>query len=500
MTDPAPTESTSELPAAAPNRRRPVLLGSGIAGAAILVGAGAFAFTQLSGGGPQPHDVLPDSVIAYARIDLDPSADQKIAALRLLRKFPTLADEIGIQSAQQDVRRLIVNEATKDCDIDFEKDVEPWLGSRVGVGMLNAKEIPDAVFALQVDDEKAARAGLRALEKCGDESNSGIAFLDGYAIVAETQALADQAKKNAVTSPLADDEDFTEAMSDVGDPGLASAWMDMKALFEIPEIKREMPADVLAQIGQSSSLAFTLRAESDSLELATASRGLPTNAATDPIDIGSLPAGTAAAIGIRMPAEAVRDQWSAMVEGMEAAGEKPAREFEAFESGSGLRLPEDLETLFSGGLTLAVGGRNLETLPALQGPPNPADFDLGLRIGGTEGKDLAERLVTLVRDTVGLELSTTQTKSGTVIATNSKAFSTKGESLQDSGTFEDVIGGDAQQAIYLNVATIVEALASSNPPPEVADVLDELKPLQAAGLDFAQDGDLGHGSLTLTFK
>lgn len=497
MTDPAPTESTTELPAAAPKRRR-MIIGGGIAGAAVLVGAGAFAVAQLSGGGPQPHDVLPDTVVAYARIDLDPSADQKIAALRLLRKFPTLADEIGITSAQQDVRRLIVDEATKDCDIDFEDDVEPWLGSRVGLGALGAKETPDPVFALQVEDEKAARAGLRELEKCGDTSNSGIAFLNGYAIVAETQAIADRAKKAAIDAPLADDEDFTQAMSDVGDPGLASAWLDMKSLLEVPELKREMPADVLAQIGEGS-VAFTVRAKSDSLELATAARGLPTYSDSDPIDLGSLPAGTAAAIGIRMPAEAVRDQWTAMVEGMETAGEDPTRDLEAFETDTGLRLPEDLETLFSGGLTVAVGGRNLDTLPALQGPPNPSDFDLGLRIGGTKGEDLAERLVTLVRDTFGLELSTTQTKSGTVIATSSKAFSSSGQSLQDSEAFTNVVREDAQQALYLDVATIVEALASSNPPPEVADVLRELKPLQAAGLDFAQQGDVGRGSLTLTF-
>jgi hypothetical protein len=424
-----------------------------------------------------------------------------------LRKFPTLADEIGIQSAQQDVRRLIVNEATKDCGIDFEKDVEPWLGSRVGIGALGGKEVPDAAFALpdavvalQVDDEKAARTALRKLERCGGQAGSGmgIAFLNGYAIVAETQAIADRAKKGAVRAPLADQEDFEQVMADIGDPGVASAWMNVPALLEIPDIKKELPADFGGQLYQGG-LGFTLTAESDSLELAMASRAMPTDAETDPIDVGSLPGGTVAAIGIRTPAGAVREQWTTMVEAMEAAGEKPAEEFDAFESGTGLRLPEDLETLFSGGLTLAIGGRNLETLPTLESPPDPADFDLGLRIGGTKGEDLAQRLVALVRDNVGVELSTTQTKSGTLIATNSKAFSTKGKRLQDSAGFADAVGENAQQAVYLNVAAIIEAISSSNPPPEVADVVDELRPLQMAGLDFAQDGDLGRGSLTLTF-
>jgi hypothetical protein len=51
----------AEPPAARPAWKRPAIVGGGVA-AAVLIGAGAFAFVRLSGGGTQPHDVLPEAV------------------------------------------------------------------------------------------------------------------------------------------------------------------------------------------------------------------------------------------------------------------------------------------------------------------------------------------------------------------------------------------------------------------------------------------------------
>ncbi len=61
--------------------------------AAVLLGGAAWALVAvLGGGGPQPAEALPASTAAYFRIDLDPSAGQKIAALRLADRFPALED------------------------------------------------------------------------------------------------------------------------------------------------------------------------------------------------------------------------------------------------------------------------------------------------------------------------------------------------------------------------------------------------------------------------
>ena len=48
--------------------------------------------------------------------------------------------------------------------------------------------------------------------------------------------------------------------------------------------------------------------------------------------------------------------------------------------------------------------------------------------------------------------------------------------------------------LFVNLQTITEALTASDPPPEVADVVDQLRPLGALGFTFAQDGETGHGA------
>ena len=65
------------------NRRTALVVG---AGAAVVVAAGAgwAVGTYLGGGGTQPEDVMPDTLVAFADVDLDPSAEQKLNLVRLL--------------------------------------------------------------------------------------------------------------------------------------------------------------------------------------------------------------------------------------------------------------------------------------------------------------------------------------------------------------------------------------------------------------------------------
>src|SRR4051794_25926984 len=63
--------------------------GAGVAVVGLAAG-GWFAYSALSGGGTQPESVVPSTAAAYAELDLDPAAGQKIAAFRFLRRFPDL--------------------------------------------------------------------------------------------------------------------------------------------------------------------------------------------------------------------------------------------------------------------------------------------------------------------------------------------------------------------------------------------------------------------------
>lgn len=509
----------------------------------LALAGGAFAVVKkLDGGGAQPHDVLPASVIAYARVDVDPSASQKIALFKLIRKFPEAADEIGIKSANQDVRKLLFDEILDEggCDLSYDKDVKPWIGSRIGVG-LDTKMTP--LIAIQVSNEKKAEKGIKALFDCGDEKAS-VAFLDGYAIVAETQKQADAAVKAAKKKPLADNKKFAADFDKLGEQGVASAWGDFAALTDIPEFKagfegaaRESGVDPKTLLDQAGTIATTVRVDGSTLELAGIS-GL-----TDAYDakggsLSKLPADTVAAftiggVGKQIAAQydAILQQFSqmfgggggpldpAITEGMtpderaayEAylkdapVGFGDPRDFIAqFEQETGLKLPADLETLFGDSLTVAIGGKNLEKLPTFSGPADLSSLDVALRMTTDPDKaiDLAQRLASLATQ-VGVDLSTKKTDDGAVIATNADAAEgiTGTAKLGDDDTFQSVMpyGDDTAYGLFVDVGTILDKLSKANPPDDVAKDIDEAKSLKAIGVSAGKDGKYAVFSLRVAF-
>ena len=522
--------STETLPAVEPeakgrNTKRLVI--GGIAAVVVLaLAGGAFAVVKkLDGGGPQPHDVLPASVIAYARVDLDPSASQKIALLKLIRKFPDAANEIGIKSPTQDVRKLLVEDLLDEggCDMTYDKDVKPWLGNRMGVAV-DKKATP--LVAIQVSDEKKAESGIKALFKCGDEK-AAVAFLDGYAIVAEHQKEADAAVKAAKKAPLADNKTFVKDFDDLGEQGVASAWGDIEGLMEIPEFKAGFESGAGAESGklfkQMGSFATTLRVDGSTLELAGLT-GLTDAYDTKGVSLGELPADTVAAFSIGGVGKQVAAQYDAVLkqfnqgltpsvddsitEGM-SPEEKAAYEdyldnnpggifnpedmIAQFEQSTGLKLPADLETLFGDSLTVAVGSKNLDKLPTLSSPDELATLDVALKMTTDPDKafDLAKRLAALATQ-VGVNLSTTQTDTGAVLATNQDAADALDGSgkLGEGSAFKSVMpyGDDTVYGLYVDVRTILDKLSKADMSESDAKDLEDAKALNAVGLSAGKQG------------
>ena len=217
-------------------RRGGRALVAGIAAAAVLVTAGGAyaAWSRLNGNGPQPATVLPAATVAFAEVDLDPSAGQKLALLNLLHKFPVSS---GLRSSDQDfgdwlVRRLAEAGSTSDA-LDFGKDVEPWLGKRFAVAAVPAPvgagaggSAVDGVLVVQETDEKAAAAAMDKLRAHGSE-HLGYAFADGYLVV--TPDSADGAARvvaAAQKAPLSADGRFTADVDSLGSDQVVTAWVD----------------------------------------------------------------------------------------------------------------------------------------------------------------------------------------------------------------------------------------------------------------------------------
>lgn len=208
------------VPVAQPKSRKTVYLAGGVVGAvAVVGGAAAWAATSFFGTGPQPATALPSSTVAYVSVDLDPNGAQKIAAFKLLRKFPGLAKQIG---SVDDVREKVVDgiAGATGCKVDFNHDVKPWLGDRAGVGLIGT----NPVIALQVTDGGKAKTGLDKLVGCA-KGDAGFVVDGDWALVAQTSDVAKKADEAAQKGNLADDVNFKRWTKEAGDPGIVSFYV-----------------------------------------------------------------------------------------------------------------------------------------------------------------------------------------------------------------------------------------------------------------------------------
>ncbi|WP_341242454.1 DUF3352 domain-containing protein, partial [uncultured Nocardioides sp.] len=226
--------------------RRPAALvaGLGVLGLGLVGGAAFGAYWYLSDGA-QAAEAFPADSVGYVGVTLDPSGQQKLAALETLQEFPTIADELDLEGPLEDVdvKRRIVEAVLEEapCDLDYEDDVAPWLGERFGAAAVPAGEaLPSMVFAVEVTDPDAADAGVRALLSCDGsdaESMAGWSVEGDWLLVAETPEIVAEVADAAAEASLADDEGFRRWTGEAGDEGVLTA-------YAAPEAPR-----VLADLG-----------------------------------------------------------------------------------------------------------------------------------------------------------------------------------------------------------------------------------------------------------
>jgi hypothetical protein len=401
----AEPEYLGTAPAAQAGRRpggRAPLIALASAGIVGVVAAGGWAALSLMSTGEQPAGAVPAGALAYASFDLDPSAAQKLEALRIIEKFPALDDELGLD-AEDDLRRWAFEEMRPEgcTDVAYDDDVAPWIGDRVAVAALRGEaqgDEPVPMFALQVTDQDAAAAGLDALADCvvaGDSSadkaeggDFGYAFVDDYAILAESTAAAEKIATSVAEGALADDDAFSRWTGEAGDPGIATVYVAPEALTVLAEVQEraaeEMPenpmfpdlpgagpgmgplfgpglnmgaAEQLEELAEDfEGLATVLRFSDGVIEVEVAGGGVPDDYLAEAgrtTGVAGLPAGTGLALAFAMP-EDWAETW---LEDMGAVDGMPMdRMIAEAERETGLEIPDDLEQLLGDGVSVAVDG------------------------------------------------------------------------------------------------------------------------------------------------
>jgi len=522
-----PTDATASFETLGPpgltepreGRARRRLVVAGVAGLVVaLLGGGAYAaYSFLAGSGPDPEDVLPASTVAVISVDLDPSAGQKIEAIKTIRKFPALKKQLGLQ-ADDDLRKWAFDKILDEADckqLSFDDDVKSWLGKRAAFGAvdLGDKE-PAPVLAVQITDKDQATRGFKAFVDC-TKPGEDFAYVVGedYVIVSDSPAHAKSILDQGETKPLADDTAYQKWTDEVGDAGVVNFYVASRAARYAVDLLDQMPADLLG-IGGSDPLgaakdgldAFqglggTVRFSDGGMELAVAGGGIQKFSGLSDVgaEVGALPSDTAVAFGFGLD----KDFAQRITDGID----RSEGSLEDAEQETGLKLPEDLQTLLGRAITISLGA---DAPASLDDVDEPADVPAGLVIHGDGAKIRA--IIATVEEHVGMHLSDIPlvvdgSDDKAVIATArdyADALLQGGKLGTDDG-FRAAVPNAARSTGILFVDfdsawrdSLVAMAGGEGPHGE--ELAANSKPLRSLGLSSWRDGDVTHGLLKVATR
>jgi hypothetical protein len=526
-----------------PRRRRTALIAvGGLLGAGGLAALG-YAAVGFLATGPQPAQALPATTVAYASVDLDPSGEQKLEALRTLNRFPAFRD-LGVH-ATDDIRRRLVEEL--HCDgASYDADFAPWLGDRMAVALLPGSGGPDGsgpavdtVVVLELTDAAAFERAFGPLATtCGGGTELHYALDGDWALLSESQAVADAAALSAGHHSLADDATYRRWTAAAGSPGIATFYLapvagemladSMGRLSDEGGASSGVPSAGLAQPGIAPALATrpggsgagpgdfggaaaTLRFADGAVELeAAGDAGGGTSALTGATSggdlVATLPADTALAVGVGF-----REGWFGQLldqlSSYAGGGSAPDRLRDELSRETGLDLPADVETLLGRSAAFAVG-RDARLGDVFE-QGDTSGLEVGVKVRGDADGIL--RVLDKLRATVPADsegLLTGRREGDVVVVSPSEDYRAALARRGDLGSrekFRDVVreADRAGMVVYVDLDRVGGWFPDAADHPEEILTIDaqtraNLEPLSAFGLSAWSDGGVAHGVLRVT--
>lgn len=517
---------------ASDNRKRVIVL-SGLLGLLAVGGGAAWAASSFLSTGDQPAQALPAGTIAYASVDLDPSGEQKIEAIRTLRKFPAFADNVDLDT-DDDLRERLFTELTESGEcagLDYAADVEPWLGNRVAVAAVDTgAESPSPVLVVQVTDADGAEDGLATLqETCGGDevdSATGGWTVDGdWAVIGESVEITDQVVADAGEGTLADDSDFQRWTEEAGDPGIVSMYAapsagqhfadlmgaqgsmlgSMSGMGEIdPGTDEQLTEEMEQSLADFRGAAATIRFDDGALEIETAADPGQSLMALSGLDQGSaelvsgLPDDTVAAFALGFSDGWFTEMVDTFAE-LGGAGMTTEELMADMSEASGLDLPADAEALAGDAMAVSMGG-GLDLEAFFNG--GPGELPVGVTIQGDP--DAIEAALDKVKAQMGADADMLETEvegDRVTLSPNADYRSTLagGGSLGDSEAFDEVVEDADEAAALLFVDFDADdnwlARLAGEEDPEIAE---NIEPLSAFGITGWLEGGVSHSVVKLT--
>ncbi|HEU4974263.1 MAG TPA: DUF3352 domain-containing protein [Baekduia sp.] len=359
---------------------RPLAALAAAAALAIPV-AGCGGGGSSSGGdaGADPAAALPPAAPLYVEAQVRPDGDLAASVESVGRKLLN-----GRDPGQELVRAL--DDQLHEEGANYQQDIEPWLGDRVGVAILSlgsGKDDTDGVVALASKDDDRAQAyldrekdatkreyrGVQYLLKAKDDEAAAV--LDGRVLIGSergVKAAIDATKGDS----LAESKQFQEARDAVSTDGLGFLYVDPRRAIEGVSAQGSSASDIQGQQAVKGLLAgLGLRAVAASIDVHDnaivgdmAALGAKSGDAHGDSAAAAAAAPDSAWLSVGVgdvggTIERALDQWGGS--GATAGGVDPQALLQQLKAGLGLDVQKDFLD-WMGDATIFVEGTNPSTL------------------------------------------------------------------------------------------------------------------------------------------
>jgi hypothetical protein len=194
------------------------------------------------GGSADPATLAPPETPLYVDATIQPEGATKANIEALAREIAGVDDLGGLIASKLEESAVEDGE-----EIDFEKELEPWLGEKAAVFFpeyveedfdegVGAVQVTDAGEAEQFIDRHASSYGedgsYEGVDFKVDDDGQTTGLVDGLLVTADSEALFKRVVDTAGGKSLADEDAFTEAIANVPDDSAADVYVDIGGLIE----------------------------------------------------------------------------------------------------------------------------------------------------------------------------------------------------------------------------------------------------------------------------
>ncbi|HXQ88707.1 MAG TPA: DUF3352 domain-containing protein [Solirubrobacterales bacterium] len=216
-----------------------------LAALAALFLAGCGGGDDSGSGGTDPASVAPAKAPVFIQATIRPEGETKDNIEALAQKIA------GVEDLGEMIVEELEGSASDDGEeLDFEKEVEPWLGDEAGIFLQEYEEEDFEGYgaAIQASDEEEARGFVdKQIEADDEEAEDGsyegvdfkvqedettIGVFDGLVVFAQTEAIFKEMVDASNGESLAGDEAYSTATADLPDDSAADVFVDVGALID----------------------------------------------------------------------------------------------------------------------------------------------------------------------------------------------------------------------------------------------------------------------------